>query len=182
MPIVPPDAGPQLMQAAEEHSRALVPARPDQITSALMEMRLSTQRRNETIMEAEHSFRVLARELADVPLDILTEAIRGYICNEPFFPRSPAELLPFVRPLLNLRYRRVQNLRKLAAEAERERQRQEDLSRASPATLDELRELASNPAVSRSIFAMYVAKGWASQAHVDQIMAEITEGTGVPED
>lgn len=183
MPSVPPDAGPVLAQAAEEHRRALAPAAPPQITHALMAMRSSTHRRNETANEAEASFRALVEALLDLPLDIVEEGCRLYVRSERFFPRAPAELLAFTNPLLTQRQRRATNLAQLARQAEINRKLKEELEKpVEPATDDDLRELARNPSVPRSIFATYVAKGWADQADVDRILAEADATPAVPDD
>lgn len=183
LPTVAPEWAEPLRLAAQEHARAMAPASADQITHALMEMRSSTQIRNETAQEAEHSFVVLVRELEGTPLDIVREACRRYIRAERFFPRAPSELLAHSGPLLVQRQRRALNLARLADEAEAQRARAQELATAPPATLDDLRELIANPAVSNGVLATYVERGWASQALVDQALGESgTDPKAVPHD
>ncbi len=174
-PSVPPEQAQALATAAAEHEQALTPANPKQITAMLMEMRLSTQRRNESEAEATHSFKTLVDNLTDTPPDIIREACRLYIRRERFFPRSPAEFLAYSLPLLNQRRRRALNLKRLADLAEEARAREIAMADAPTPTLDELRALARNPMMPRSILQTWLDRGWASPEDVETIRAELAQ-------
>jgi hypothetical protein len=169
---VEPEHGPLLRQAAFEHSCALRPARPDQINRSLMAMRSSTHLTVQSEKEHEASFRALAHSMADVPLDILNEAIRTYVRQEAFFPRAPAELIRFTAPLLARRRARARNLLLMAREAEEKARRDKAAKDQGPVSIDELRELVGCYAVSPTILDTYLARGWARPEDVEIVRAE----------
>lgn len=99
-------------------------------TAILAEARLRLIVRDEAVEEARARFRILRDDLADVPPDVLREAVAAYARENKFFPAGHGELRPYTDRLLAQRRRTRWRLHRLADEAEKraeeERRRTED--------------------------------------------------------
>lgn len=111
-----------LRKAATAHNAALIPASADEIARALAMLSTATiPWADEDERKVKLGMELLKRGLSHVPLDLLNAGIARYI-GQPgrrFFPKSPGELLEFIKPALDRRASRAHRLDRIADELEK---------------------------------------------------------------
>lgn len=167
MPQVPAEAVMPLQLAAAECQAALAPCGANEAERLLMALRSSTIIRNETLAEAQQSFKVMVTHLARIPQDILRQAVDAYVRapGQRFFPRSTGELMSFVGPLMLARQRAAYRFRIMAAQAAAAADEAKRLAVVNPIPDEEIASW------SPSMRTTALAKGWITQDQFDNLAA-----------